>query len=400
MYRKSNSSLSTTISSTNYSISSNGEQEQNEISAIISSYTLKQDDNKFFNKNYALYEIKLYTRYKTWSIYKRYSEFIELRDQLLLKKINNIPKLPPKLYFINDQKLNERQLGLEEFLNELFKNVNILRHPEIIDFIKCPKEILDILIYNIDYLNPNNSNTFSKINNNDNNFYCSLAKMNLADKNDKKNENNKKEFDRYSEEGEEISQGTIIIQEFLRNLGDTPFNKTELLFQFEYFLLNEDNNEDINDSNNNNKKNKNKNKYKWYFLTEEEIELFFNGFYSNISHTKINGFLYHCGNINNNKIASVQCLQFLKKLLSDDYNPQADSFLKIYKKCNINNIIQMELENHIIKNTNTIRINAFIVLYKYLEDDEDENDIENEIKKILKNETAEKLFLQWLNHEF
>ena len=53
MYRKSNSSLSTTISSTNYSISSNGEQEQNEISAIISSYTLKQDDNKFFNKNYA-----------------------------------------------------------------------------------------------------------------------------------------------------------------------------------------------------------------------------------------------------------------------------------------------------------------------------------------------------------
>ena len=396
MYRKSNSSLSTTISSTNYSISSNGEQEQNEISAIISSYTLKQDDNKFFNKNYALYEIKLYTRYKTWSIYKRYSEFTELRDQLLLKKMNNIPKLPPKLYFINDQKLNERQLGLEEFLNELFKNVNILRYPEIIDFIKCPKEILDILIYNIDYLNPNNSNTFSKINNNDNNFYCSLAKMNLVDK----NENNKKELDRYSEGEEEISKGTIIIQEFLRNLGDTPFNKTELLFQFEYFLLNEDNNEEINDSNNNNEKNKNKNKFKWYFLTEEEIELFFNGFYSNISHTKINGFLYHCGNINNNKIASVQCLQFLKKLLSDDYNPQADSFLKIYKKCNINNIIQMELENHIIKNTNTIRINAFIVLYKYLEDDEDENDIENEIKKILKNETAEKLFLQWLNNEF
>ena len=162
MYRKSNSSLSTTISSTNYSISSNGEQEQNEISAIISSYTLKQDDNKFFNKNYALYEIKLYTRYKTWSIYKRYSEFIELRDQLLLKKMNNIPKLPPKLYFINEQKLSERQLGLEDFLNDLFRNVNILRCQEILDFIECPKDIINVLMYNLDYLNNINLN-FSSI---------------------------------------------------------------------------------------------------------------------------------------------------------------------------------------------------------------------------------------------
>ena len=393
MYRKSNSSLSTTFSSTNYSVSSNGDQEQNEISAIVSSYTLKQDENKFFNKNYFSYEIKLYTRYKTWTINKRYSQFIELRDQLLLKKINNIPKLPPKLYFINEQKLNERQLGLEDFLNELFKNVNILRYPEIIDFIQCPKEILDILIYNIDYLNPNNSNAFSIINNNDNNFYCSLAKMNFVDKN---NEKNNKVMD---SQGDEISKGTIVIQEFLRNLGNTPFNKTELLFQFEYFLLNEDNNDDNINNNISNSK-KNKNKFKWYFLTEDEIETFFNGFYSHISHTKINGFLYHCGNINNNKLASTQCLQFLKKLLSDDYNPQADMFLKIYKRCNINNIIQMELENHIIKNTNTIRINAFFVLYKYLEDDEDEYDIEKEIKKILKNEKAENLFLQWLNNEY
>lgn len=396
MYRKSNSSLSTTFSSTNYSISSNGDQEQNEISAIVSSYTLKQDENKFFNKNYFEYEIKLYTRYKTWTINKRYSQFTELRDQLLLKKINNIPKLPPKLYFINEQKLNERQLGLEDFLNELFKNVNILRYPEIIDFIQCPKEILDILIYNIDYLNPINSNAFSIINNNDNNFYCSLAKMNFVDE---KNEGNKKVPGGDSRGGEEISKGTIVIQEFLRNLGNTPFNKTELLFQFEYFLLNEDNDED-NINNNDNSNKKNKNKFKWYFLTEEEIEIFFNGFYSNISHTKINGFLYHCGNINNNKLASTQCLQFLKKLLSDDYNPQADSFLKIYKRCNINSIIQMELENHIIKNTNAIRINAFFVLYKYLEDDEGDNNIEKEIKKILKDEKAENLFLQWLNNEF
>ena len=40
----------------------------------------------------------------------------------------------------------------------------------------------------------------------------------------------------YNEE-KEITHGGIVIQEFLRNLIDTPYNKTELLYQFEYFLL-------------------------------------------------------------------------------------------------------------------------------------------------------------------
>ena len=408
MHRKSYSDLSTTFSSTKDSILST-EPEQTEISAIINSYSLKQDQNKIFNKNYALFEIKFFSRYKTWLVYKRYSQFAELRDQLITKKVKNIPKLPPKLYFINDQKLNERQLGLEDFMNELFKNVNILRYPEIIEFIECPKEIIDILMYNIDYLNMINVNSSSIINTTDNNiyykgrvttsrntsnskddndkdnFYCSLAKMNLGS--DKKNSSVKNFFEGKKDPFEEdISRGGIVIQEFLRNLIDTPFNKTELLFQFEYFLLNRDNEE-----------NNNKSKFKWYFLTEKEIRIFFNGYYSNISHTKINGFLYHCGNINKNKIAAEQCLEFLKKLLNDDFNPQADLFLKIYKKCSVNDIIQMELDNHIILNTNNVRIYAFSVLYKYIED---ENDIENAAKNILNNEKAEEMFLQWYENEF
>ena len=167
---------------------------------------------------------------------------------------------------------------------------------------------------------------------------------------------------------------------------DTPYNKTELLFQFEYFLLNPESEE-----------NNSKDKFKWYFLTEKEVKTFFNGFYSNISHSRINGFIYHCGNITKNKIASEQCLEFLKKLLNDDYNPQADLFLKIYKKCNINDIMQMDLEKHILENTNAVRINAFMVLYKYIED---ENDIEKAASDILKNEKAEKMFLQWHDIEF
>ena len=405
MFRKSNNSdLSTTFSSTKDSILST-ESEQNEISALISTYSIKEDENKYFNKNYALYEIKFFTRYKTWTLYKRYSQFLELRDKLASKKIKNLPKLPPKLYFSNDQKLSERQLGLEDFLNDLFRNVNILRYPEIIEFIQCPKEIIDILSYNIDYLNMINMNSSSIINTTDNNlyykgrvtisrnsttsknendknnFYCSLARMNLSNDNDKKNVRTSE----YNEE-KEITHGGIVIQEFLRNLIDTPYNKTELLYQFEYFLLNRDNEESKSNSS-----------FKWYFLSENEIKTFLNGFYSNISHTKINGFLYHCGNIINNKIASEQCLEFLKKLLNEDYNPQADLFLRVFKKCDINDIIQMELDKHIINNTNSVRIDAFMILYKYIENDKN---YEDETKQILRNEKAEKMFLQWIQVEF
>ena len=400
MFRKSNNSdLSTTFSSTKDSILST-ESEQNEITALISTYSIKEDENKYFNKNYALYEIKFFTRYKTWTLYKRYSQFLELRDKLASKKIKNLPKLPPKLYFSNDQKLSERQLGLEDFLNDLFRNVNILRYPEIIEFIKCPKEIIDILSYNIDYLNMINMNSSSIINTTDNNlyykgrvtisrnsstsknendknnFYCSLARMNLSNDNDKKNVRTSE----YNEE-KEITHGGIVIQEFLRNLIDTPYNKTELLYQFEYFLLNRDNEESKSNSS-----------FKWYFLSENEIKTFLNGFYS-----KINGFLYHCGNIINNKIASEQCLEFLKKLLNEDYNPQADLFLRVFKKCDINDIIQMELDKHIINNTNSVRIDAFMILYKYIENDKN---YEDETKQILRNEKAEKMFLQWIQVEF
>ena len=408
MNKKSNSDLSTTFSSTKDSIIST-ESEQTEISAIISSYALKQDQGFFFNKSYALYEIKLYSRYKTWLVHKRYSQFVELRDQLISKKAKNIPKLPPKLYFINEQRLSERQLGLEDFMNDLFRNFNILRYPEIIEFIECPKEIIDILIYNNDYLNMINVNSSSIINTTDNNiyykgrvtisrnnnnskedndkdnFYCSLAKMNLGSDNTNSSVKNFFEGKKDSFE-EEISHGGIVIQEFLRNLFDTPYNKTELLFQFEYFLLNRDNDE----------KN-NKSQFKWYFLTEKEIKIFFNGFYSNITHSKINGFLYHCGNTTKNQIGSEQCLEFLKKLLSDDYNPQADLFIKIFKKCNINDIKLIKLDEHIIENTNSVRIYAFSVLYKYIEDD---NNYEESIKNILSNEKAENMFMQWYENEF
>lgn len=399
MLKKSVSDLSTTFLSTKDSVVGKNNEldysEQIEISALITSYSMEEDNTKLFQKNYALYEIKLYTAYKTWDIHKRYSEFVELRKKLELKNIKNLPNLPPKILFINEQKLNERQLNLEEFLNDLFKRVNILKYPLIIDFIECPQEVVDIFSYNINCLNLSNNNSsiimnltnhksnyfngrittnknrsLNRIDDIDNNnFYCSMAQF-------KSEPGNNDSFE------DEISPGTLVIQEFLRNMMDISFNKTELLFQFEYFLKN--------------KKNDNQNKTSnWYHLDTKEINIFFNGFYSNISLLKVNGFLYHCGNIQNNEIGTQNCIKFLFKILSDDFNPQAELFLKIFRKCTLENIIQMELENHIINNSNSNRINIFVILYKYVGSG---RNIINKIKRILMCPKAEELFMNWYDN--
>ena len=410
MLKKSLSDLSTTLLSVKDSMigKANEIDDQIEISALITSYSMAEDTTKLFKKTFVLYEIKLYTPYKTWIIHKRYNDFIQLREQLDSKGVKNIPKLPPKLIFTNEEKLSERQLGLEEFINDLFRNVNIIRYPIIMDFIECPQEVFDIFAYNMDCLNLSNLNSSiinnsKKINSNyyngrittncnnnininsdnidNNNFYCSMAQLKLNNNNI--NINTKYEIGNEDSFEEEISPGTLVIQEFLRNLMDISFNKTELLFQFEYFLKNKTNND------------KNKNN-KWFYLEINEIGIFFNGFYSSISHARINGFLYHCGNIHNNKIGTQKCLEFLNKILSEDFNPQADTFLKIFRRCSLENIIQMELENHIVDNSNSNRINSFMILYKYVGSGKL---MKNKIKRILMNAKAEELFSNWFENQ-
>jgi len=390
MLKKSISDLSTTIISVKDSVIGKNNEldfDQIEISALITSYSLEEDTSKLFKKNYNVFEIRLYTPYKSWIIHKRYSEFVELKKKLEEKKIKNLPNLPPKLFFVNEQKLSERQLSLEEFINELFKRVSILKYPLILDFIECPQEVVDIFTYNSNCLNLSNNRSSINMNitnksKNDidtNNFYCSMADLKLNNNNNNINSQlgNTDFFE------QEISPGTLVIQEFLRNMMDISFNKTELIFQFEYFLKNKKNN------------NQNKSNNNWYFLDTNEIHIFFNGFYSNISHMKINGFLYHCENIQNNKIGTQNCIEFLTKILSEDFNPQADIFLKIFRKCPLENIIQMELENHIIDNSNTNRINAFKILYKYVDSG---RYIINKIKRILMCPKAEELFMNWYDY--
>jgi hypothetical protein len=311
-------------------------------------------------------------------------------EDLETYKITNLPKLPPKILFLNDEKLNERQRNLEEFLKQLFKVIDIRKNKIVLNFIKCPNNVIDIL-NNKDFLNSsamrsttymsvnskrnanNNNKSIINPNNNKNNvYYSSSYQLFIQNK-------TYIEDDESICEEDKISANNMVIREFLRNLIEYPLIKLDLLNQFEYFL-----------------KNENKKSYLgWLFLEEEDIKLFFEGYYSNIDCAKINGFLFHCGNIQNNIIGTQKCLEFLKKLLSEDFNPQVETFIKIFRKTSLENIIQMELENHIINNCNN-RINAYVILSKYVGNG---NNINNKIKRILMHPDAEKLFMEWYKNQ-
>ena len=382
MYTRSISDLSTTLLSnkesnlTSYFSEKIPDIKNIEISASINSFHQEEDSSKIFHKNYILYDIKLITRYKPWSISRRYSEFFVLNEKLKSLNIKNLPELPPKYLIHNDEKLLERQAALQDFLNAIFKNVNILNYKVILDFINCPNDVIDIFQKNIEHLNLNNLKDESNIN-----YYSSLVQFQLNYLKSKLIDNNN---DYYREA--DVSPGNLVIKEFLRNLMDNSRNKSELINQFEYFIKTEKNicsfNNNINTSKGNN----------WYSFLTDEINIFFNGFDSNVSNEHINGFLYHCGNIHNNEVGAKRCIEFLSKILSEYYNPQAELFIKIFRKTKLENIIQMELENHIIKNKNSARLNAFEVLKKFVGDG---RKIYQKIHRILECPKAEELFINW-----
>ena len=48
-------------------------------------------------------------------------------------------------------------------------------------------------------------------------------------------------------------------------------------------------------------------------------------------------------------------------------------------------------------NINSVRIDAYLVLYKYIEN---KNNYESDVKKIFGNEKAEEMFFHWISVEF
>ena len=406
------------------------------------------------------------TDYKKWIIKKRYSEFYDL-NQILMKKIPEINKLfPPKRFFKNSEDtIEERKACFNKYLGFLFKKINIFSFNEVLDFIQMEKKIVELYIKkhtmvkqdqdNYVYqslkksfnrmiimekmeksksvgesLNLNGISSLStKINSKDEINRCTDPNINIInssiiegsdatyeieefnsnyystlleyEKIKSIQENNKKKDIIIDDKRE---SGTIVIEEFLKNLSQDIENKTDILKSFEDFLKkgkkwpifsNTDiiklyvgniNNSTINtdkkwsfnltkltqnqkclSGNNINNINIINDKNQIQRKNEKRLSVTDKNIIKNIGINKIifkenerydseeddiialRGLFYYIGNFDNNILLSISCLDLLVKLLDNEFNPEIEIYLKIFKTRRISDYQTMRLEE-IIKN--------------------------------------------------
>ena len=73
----------------------------------------------------------------SWTVLRRYSEFVELRSELL-KTEHELPLLPPKLVRNDIEDIAERYLELDAFLRALLSNPRVAMHGSLRSFLGIP----------------------------------------------------------------------------------------------------------------------------------------------------------------------------------------------------------------------------------------------------------------------
>ena len=389
-----------------------------------------------YNGDYVEYWIEVITDYKKWIIKKRYSEFYELNKKIMLK-IPEINKLfPPKRFFKNSEDtIDERKTCFNKYLRFLFKEKNIFSFNEVLDFIQIDKKIVELYIKKHTMVKQDkNNNIFqalkqsfnhmvyrekieksksvgeslnrissisTKINSKEelihkteqnfnnisllescdatyeieelnSNYYSSLLEYEK-----KKNiqENSKiNEYNNYINDNKK--EGTIVIEEFLKNLSQDIDNKTDIIKTFEDFLkkgwphfsgsdiiklyTGNINKSYINSEREwsffDNKKNSNlkmsignninkiekKGKSSSYQKSLSNLGNNKNIINKNIDESDsdtdnfiLKGIFFYIGDFNNNVLLSCSCLELLTKLLDNEFNPDAELYLKIFTCKNV-----------------------------------------------------------------
>ena len=219
----------------------------------------------------------------------------------------------------------------------------------------------------------------------------------------------------YTEENKNYlnkESGTIVIHEFLKNLSQNIDNKTDIVKSFEEFLKERQewpkfSNSDIiklyvgNIPDNNITKGK-----KWSFnfakpghkddnvgekkssqLQNYDKELYENDILENI--TRLNsidnkpykGLFHYIGEFNKNILLSISCLNFLVKLLDNEFNPEVELYLKLFKTRKTSDFQIMKLEDIIINKKGGFQsTNNAMKLLSILAEDKSKEYIENLVK--------------------
>ena len=371
---------------------------------------------------------------------------------------------PKRFFKNSEKIIEERKIYFNKYLHYLFKNKNIFTLTELLDFIQIEQKIIELYLKkhtmvkrdsdnitykalkdqfdkmsikskeeksksvgeSIDMKVNTNSSLSTKINSKDEinkgvdyfnlnkinnsimescdsvyeveelntNYYSTLLDF-------EKSNLNFQYFD--SQENKNLynkESGTIVIQEFLKNLSQNIDNKTDIVKLFEEFLKQRQewpkfSNSDIiklfvgnfqevhvikekkwsfhidnknftgNLMNNLEHLQNIQNKKLSKFRGSDDEE---NNFSDNNSQYK--GIFHYIGEFDQNILLSISCLNFLVKLLDNEFNPEVESYLKIFKSRKITDYKLMRLEDIILNNKGGVQsINNAIKLLSILAED-------------------------------
>ena len=366
------------------------------IKAKITGYSLIHLSG--FNNDYVEYSISVRTDYGNWNFKKRYEEFAKLNNELIYKipEINDY--FPPKRVFKNSEStIKERIKYFNKYLKFLLNKINIFLFNDIINFINLNIGILGLIIkkYNMlkinleeDYIMESLSEIFSKnkleINNkeekdknNDDNFSY-LKNDNYYESIYLYEKNRQNSFD--WNEFQYMYPSSFVIREFLRNLCEENAKKDDIIQTFESFLqqrrkwvnfstndINElylgfdeiikDDDDDIEIDGNKIEPENKKSVALFQWVNEnqktnennDENKIEFDSDDNEKEEIKIPGLFQQIGDYQNNILSSIGSLNLLEKLLNDQYNPDYEKFINIFKNLKLYQFNYMKL-NDIIKN--------------------------------------------------
>ena len=410
-----------------------------------------------YNEDFVEYWIEISTDYKKWVIKKRFSEFYELNKKLSTKMPELNKLFPPKRFFKTSEKISEeRKSYFNKYLHYIFQNKNIFTLDELLDFIQIEQIIIELYLkkhvmvkrdpQNITYkalkqqfdkMNIKNLNEKSKSvgysqglkaygTNSISKKINSMNEMNKGQDYFNLNKINKSIMESCDSvyEVEELNTnyystlldfeqsnlqnlynketGTLVIQEFLKNLSQDIENKTDIVKFFEEFLKdrqewpkfsNSDiiklfvgNNNDINIIRG--KKRSFNAEYFPNFLEkiksqklEKRKSSKFNDYLGQLNEGDYDdnnqfdnciykGLFHYIGEFDKNLMLSISCLNFLVRLLDNEFNPEVEIYLKLFKSRKVTDYLLMRLEEIIKYNKGGVQSanNALKILSILTED--------------------------------
>ena len=407
-----------------------------------------------YNEDFVEYWIEISTDYKKWVIKKRFSEFYELNKKLSTKMPELNKLFPPKRFFKTSEKISEERKSY--FNKYIFQNKNIFTLDELLDFIQIEQIIIELYLkkhvmvkrdpQNITYkalkqqfdkMNIKNLNEKSKSvgysqglkaygTNSISKKINSMNEMNKGQDYFNLNKINKSIMESCDSvyEVEELNTnyystlldfeqsnlqnlynketGTLVIQEFLKNLSQDIENKTDIVKFFEEFLKdrqewpkfsNSDiiklfvgNNNDINiirgkkrsfnaeyfpnfleKIKSQNLEKRKSSKFNDYLGQLNEGDYDDNNQFDNCIYK---GLFHYIGEFDKNLMLSISCLNFLVRLLDNEFNPEVEIYLKLFKSRKVTDYLLMRLEEIIKYNKGGVQSanNALKILSILTED--------------------------------